>query len=123
MRSDLARGTQLFVSIHANATPPANVVRGYGVETWWNPNHAKSRQLAQTVQDEVVGITGAFDRGIKNTQLLGVLRRNPVPAILIETGFTSHPVDGLNLKVKDENDLERVAVGIARGIHRMLTGG
>lgn len=121
MRSDLARGTQLFVSIHANATPPANVVRGYGVETWWNPNHAKSRQLAQTVQDEVVGITGAFDRGIKNTQLLGVLRRNPVPAILIETGFTSHPVDGLNLK--DENYLERVAVGIARGIHRMLTGG
>lgn len=120
MRSEMALGSQLFVSVHANATPPENAVRGYGVETWWNPNHPHSGQFAQTVQGEVIAITGAFDRGTKNSQLLGVLRQNPVPAVLIEMGFISHPVDGLNLK--DEHYLERVAVGIARGIHRMLTG-
>ena len=110
MRSDLAQGKQLFVSIHANATPPATVLRGYGVETWWNANHPGSVKLAQYIQREIITQTSAFDRGLKNNQTLGVLRRNPVPAVLVEMGFTSHPVDGLNLR--DTNYLDRVALGV-----------
>lgn len=120
MRSEMARGKQLFVSIHANSTPPANVLRGYGIETWWNPNHPQSIKLASLIQREVIAQTSAFDRGIKSNQSLGVLRRNPAPAVLIEMGFTSHPVDGVNLQ--DTDYLDRVTLGIAQGIRALLVG-
>lgn len=114
-------GTQLFVSIHVNAMEPRNALRGYGVETWWNPNHPRSSALAGLLQRDVVGVTGAFDQGLKNSQSLSVLRNSRIPAALIEIGYASHPVDGLNLK--DANYLDRVAVGIAQGIRDALVTG
>lgn len=121
LRSEMARNAQLFVSIHANATPPSKVLTRYGIETWWNPNHPASRRFAGLLQEGMVNWSGGYDRGLKNSQSLGVLRRNPVPAALVEIGFTSHPVDGLNLK--NTHYLDRVALGIATGIHRALMGG
>lgn len=40
---------------------------------------------------------------------------------LVEIGFAIHPVDGLNLR--DDDYLDRVALGIARGIRATLGGG
>ncbi|ABF44557.1 N-acetylmuramoyl-L-alanine amidase [Deinococcus geothermalis] len=114
-------GTQLFVSIHVNAMPPQNALRGYGVETWWNPNHPLSSTLAALIQKNVVAITGAFSQGLHNTRSLAVLRGSRIPAALVEIGYTSHPVDGLNLK--DNNYLDRVALGIAQGIREALVTG
>ncbi|THF83625.1 N-acetylmuramoyl-L-alanine amidase [Deinococcus sp. KSM4-11] len=114
-------GTQLFVSIHVNAMEPRNALRGYGVETWWNPNHPRSSALAGLLQRDVVEATGAFNQGLKNSQSLSVLRNSRIPAALVEIGYTSHPVDGLNLK--DTNYLDRVAVGIAQGIREALVTG
>ncbi|WP_339094595.1 N-acetylmuramoyl-L-alanine amidase family protein [Deinococcus sp. VB343] len=114
-------GTQMFVSIHVNATEASTALKGYGVETWWNPNHARSYDLASTLQRGMVRTTGAFDRGIKGYRSLSVLRNSRIPAALVEIGFTSHPIDGLNLT--DNNYLERVAVGIASGVRdALLTG-
>ena len=114
-------GTQMFVSIHVNATEASTALKGYGVETWWNPNHARSYDLASTLQRDLVKTTGAFDRGIKGYRSLSVLRNSKIPAALVEIGFTSHPIDGLNLT--DNNYLERVAVGIASGVRdALLTG-
>lgn len=114
-------GTQLFVSIHVNAMEANTALRGYGVETWWNPNHPMSNTLATILQRQLVETTGAFSRGLKSNQSLSVLRNSRIPAALVEIGYTSHPVDGLNLQ--DNNYLDRVALGIAQGIRQALTSG
>ncbi|THF70108.1 N-acetylmuramoyl-L-alanine amidase [Deinococcus sp. Arct2-2] len=114
-------GTQLFVSIHVNAMEAPVALRGYGVETWWNPNHPMSSSLATILQEQIVETTGAFSRGLKSNQSLSVLRNSRIPAALVEIGYASHPVDGLNLQ--DANYLDRVAVGIAQGIREALTSG
>ncbi|GAA0509653.1 N-acetylmuramoyl-L-alanine amidase [Deinococcus depolymerans] len=114
-------GTQLFVSIHVNAMDARNALKGYGVETWWNPNHPRSSALAALLQGSMVSQTGAFNQGLKNSQSLSVLRNSRVPAALVEIGFASHPVDGQNLK--DSNYLDRVALGIAQGIREALITG
>lgn len=114
-------GTALFVSIHVNALDASAALRGYGIETWWNPNHARSSALAALLQAQMVQQTGAFDKGLKNTQSLSVLRNSRVPAALVEIGFASHPVDGQNLQ--DSNYLDRVALGIAQGIREALVSG
>ncbi|WP_216324641.1 N-acetylmuramoyl-L-alanine amidase [Deinococcus aestuarii] len=114
-------GTQLFLSIHVNAMEARTALRGYGVETWWNPNHPLSSNFATLIQRNVVGVTGAFSQGLKGNRSLSVLRNSRVPAALVEIGYTSHPVDGLNLK--DHNYLDRVALGIAQGIREALVSG
>ncbi|QFP78042.1 N-acetylmuramoyl-L-alanine amidase [Deinococcus sp. AJ005] len=122
MRAKLGTpGTQLFVSIHVNAMDARSALRGYGVETWWNPNHPLSSSLAALLQTNVVSETGAFSQGLKNSQSLAVLRNSRIPAALIEIGYTSHPVDGLNLQ--DTNYRDRVALGIAQGIREALVSG
>ncbi|WP_019009367.1 N-acetylmuramoyl-L-alanine amidase [Deinococcus aquatilis] len=121
-RAQLAgSGTQLFVSIHVNALEPQKALRGYGIETWWNPNHPLSDNLASLLQRRLIETTGSFSRGLKSNQPLAVLKNNRVPAALVEIGYTSHPVDGLNLQ--NNNYLDRVALGIAQGIRNALTSG
>ena len=122
MRAELGTGVaQLFVSIHVNAMEANAALRGYGIETWWNPNHPNSQALAQSIQQDAVALTAAYSRGLHNTQSLAVLRQSRIPAALVEIGYTSHPVDGLNLK--DNNYLDRVAYGVASGIRDALQGG
>jgi len=120
LRAQLAGpGTQLFVSIHVNALEAQTALRGYGIETWWNPNHPLSDDLANLLQRRVIETTGSFSRGLKSNQPLAVLKNSRVPAALVEIGYTSHPVDGLNLQ--NGNYLDRVALGIAQGIRDALT--
>ncbi len=114
-------GTGLFLSIHVNALASSTALRGYGVETWWNPNHPLSSAFAGLIQKNVIAVTGAYSRGLKNTTSLAVLRASRIPAALIEIGFTSHPVDGLNLQ--NTNYLDRVALGIAQGVREALVTG
>lgn len=114
-------GTALFVSIHVNALEAVSALRGYGIETWWNPNHPRSSALAALLQNNLIGQTGAFNRGLKNSQSLSVLRNSRVPAALVEVGYLSHPVDSQNLK--DTHYIDRVALGIAQGIREALVSG
>ncbi|KEF34181.1 N-acetylmuramoyl-L-alanine amidase [Deinococcus sp. RL] len=116
-----APGTELFVSIHVNAMDAGAALRGYGIETWWQNNHPLSSSLAGLLQQHLVETTGAYSRGLRSNRSLAVLRESRIPAALVEIGFASHPVDGLNLK--DTHYLDRVALGIARGIRAALVGG
>lgn len=122
LRAKLAKkhNAQLFISIHANALERHIKLRGYGIETWWNRNHSRSLALAKTVHYNMISKTAAFDRGIKNKSL-SVLRNNSVPAVLVEVGFVSHPIDGLNLL--NSAYLDRVAIGIAAGVREALIMG
>ncbi|RTR26242.1 N-acetylmuramoyl-L-alanine amidase family protein [Deinococcus radiophilus] len=121
MRANMGSAGQAFVSIHANAMPASTALRGFGIETWYNANHRLSPAFATIMQKNMVDASGAFSRGIKNQQSLGVLRTNRVPAALVEVGFLSHPVDSINLM--NQNYVDRVALGIAKGVHESLRTG
>ncbi|WP_424950116.1 N-acetylmuramoyl-L-alanine amidase [Deinococcus sp.] len=122
MRAAMGTGVaQMFVSIHVNSTEASSALKGYGIETWWNPNHPNSQALALNIQQDAVSATAAYSRGLRDTQSLAVLRESKIPAALVEIGYTSHPVDGQNLA--DANYLDRVAYGVASGIRDALQAG
>lgn len=74
---------------------------------------AFSRQLAQKVQSHLIQATGALNRGVL-TDAFYVIRNPTTPAILIEIGFGSNPVEGPRLAQPAYRD--RVAQAIARAI-------
>ena len=84
-------------------------------------NNSLSSRFAGIIQDPSDRYNGWISQGLKNQQSLAVLRNSKSPAALVEIGFASHPVDGLNLK--DNTYLDRVALGIARGIREALVSG
>jgi N-acetylmuramoyl-L-alanine amidase len=138
VRPDLAnrRGADLFVSLHFNSAPvdPANV---QGPETYCitpvgaassndfegaGAGHAacpanrvedKSLLLAYQVQRSLVRSLGVTDRGVRRARF-EVLRSAEMPAILIEGGYMSHPIEGR--KVFDAGWRKQMAAAIVRGI-------
>jgi N-acetylmuramoyl-L-alanine amidase len=83
-----------------------------------NTKLSESRMLAEKVQKELVkGLNKYYpdtiDRGVKYAPFL-VLVGTRMPAILVEAGFISNPVE--EKRLKDQQYLEMVAEGIAKGI-------
>ena len=76
-----------------------------------------SKRLARHVQDALVQNTGAVDRGVKHARFV-VLIGTKVPAILIETGFVSNPVEGRNLATSAYQ--HKIATAIAQGVDKFL---
>jgi N-acetylmuramoyl-L-alanine amidase len=103
----------IFVSIHANSTLQGQ--SALGTETlYWNLLD-ESRLLAESIQQELVSVTGTVDRGVKQQNLL-VLREATVPAVLVEVAFLSHPEE--EAKLADPQFQKLVAQGIYNGIVR-----
>ena len=103
----------IFVSIHQNAYDE-DVDDIKGIETWYYGGSEGSRRLAQLVHKGAVGHTGAFDREVRDTEELFVIREAGVPACLIETGFLSNRTERGNLSSGEYQD--KLAEGIAEGI-------
>lgn len=78
---------------------------------------AFSAQLARSVQSQLIGMTGASNRGVQ-ADAFYVIRNPTVPAILTEIGFGSNPGEGAKLAQAGYRD--RVAGAIARGILKFL---
>ena len=76
-----------------------------------------SKRLARHVQQALVQTTGAVDRGVKHARFV-VLIGTKVPAILIETGFVSNPVEGRKLATTAYQ--YKIATAIAQGVDRFL---
>ena len=76
-----------------------------------------SKRLARHVQDTLVQNTGAVDRGVKHARFV-VLIGTKVPAILIETGFVSNPVEGRKLATSAYQC--KIATAIAQGVDKFL---
>jgi N-acetylmuramoyl-L-alanine amidase len=76
-----------------------------------------SRTLATRVVSYMLGATAALNRGVRVSDFF-VLRYTTVPAILVEMGYLSHPVEGLNLR--NAHYLDRISYGIARGVLEYL---
>ncbi len=119
-RAEIANtvGGDLFVSIHYNH---AASKEAKGVEVFYykegksSPSQrvAESKNLAGSILKRVIANTGAESRGLKEANF-AVLRETEIPAILIEAGFLSNPIE--RERVRDPKYQHSIAWGIARGI-------
>ena len=76
-----------------------------------------SRRLAEHVQQKLVQVTGAANRGVKHARFV-VLIGAKVPSILIETGFVSNPTESRKLRTSAYQ--HKIATAIADGIDKFL---
>src|ERR1017187_5152764 len=138
VRPDIAnrRGADLFLSLHFNSFPgdPASVqgpetycitpvgaassndAEGAGAGSRAYPANRvedKSLLLAYQVQRSLVRSLGVTDRSVRRARW-EVLRTAEMPAILIEGGYMSHPVEGR--KIFDANWRKQMAAAIVRGM-------
>jgi len=101
-RADFAneKGADMFISIHANAV--VNLPNVNGIETWYHPSDNivdfTNRQLAAIMQRNMIRVTGAFDRGLMQSDPrpgrgIIVLRDTDMPAALVEVGFLTNPAE------------------------------
>jgi N-acetylmuramoyl-L-alanine amidase len=77
----------------------------------------ESFHAASDVLSNILGATASLNRGVRTADYL-VIKENKAPAILVEMGFVTHPVEGAQLK--DANYLDRIAYGISRGVLQYL---
>lgn len=100
----------LFISLHANSFPSPNYS---GAQTFFFPNREVDRVLAEAIQGSLVRRLGP-NRRQANSADYYVLREAPVPAVVVELGFLSHPSEGELLA--DETYQRRLAEAIYYGI-------
>jgi N-acetylmuramoyl-L-alanine amidase len=114
-RVDIAERSRanLFVSIHANSIDNRSDVNG--LETYY---YGSGYGLAQAVHSTILQNIGSIkDRGVRKARFY-VLRKNSMPAILVETGYMTGREDNPKLGNKDYQN--RMADAIARGIIKYL---
>jgi N-acetylmuramoyl-L-alanine amidase len=78
----------IFVSVHFNDSRRRGI---HGFETYYHSPTA--RELAYRIQQHLVTMRGASDRGVK-TANFRVLRKALYPAVLVECGFLSNRSEG-----------------------------
>ncbi len=86
--------------------------RSFSAETGHRMDHA-SQALATSIYHAMLGRVPMFDRGVKRARF-AVLRRATTPAVLVENGFMSNPLEAR--KIHSAAWRERVAESIALGI-------
>ncbi len=115
-------GADLFLRIHADSSTNADI---RGVSTlypsgneWVTPIEQESLKAAGVVHKAMIASTLATDRGVMKRADLSGFNYCRVPAILVETGFLSNPVDDRQLA--DPAYQDTLADGIARGVLEYL---
>lgn len=83
-------------------------------------NLSYSTSLAHNVQEDLVDITGSYDRGTKKNYFV-VIRDARVPAVLVELGFVDNPDEGA--KLAEASYQETLAEALADGIETFLAQG
>jgi N-acetylmuramoyl-L-alanine amidase len=88
------RGAEVYCLTPAGATSTNTRGEGNG-ERWFpgNRNNDQSLFLAYQVQKALTRDLAVEDRGVRRARF-AVLRDAAMPAVLIEAGFLSHPVEG-----------------------------
>lgn len=121
----------LFISIHCNAVGNRRIM---GIETYaatpqgaastsdtkpvaeasaGNSFNRNNYRLAYEVQKNLLAFTGAPDRGVRHARFF-VIRNAVCPAILIETGFVTNPLEGPRLNSAAYQ--EKLVSGMVSGI-------
>lgn len=76
-----------------------------------------SRELGTKLMGYLLSSTTASNRGLRTSDFF-VNKYAPVPSVLVEMGYVTHPIEGLNLR--NPLYLDRIAYGIARGVLEYL---
>jgi len=103
-------GADAFISVHYDSFSDQSV---HGITSYYYHNYQKS--LAQNVQSALTQSTGLYDRGVRfgNYQ---VLRTNSQPAILLELGYLSNPIEEMTVSTATYH--QSVALGILNGLNQ-----
>lgn len=105
----------LFVSIHADAHPSAEID---GFTLYIAPGAPpKTTRLAECIADAMAPDVGMF-RGIRDNRTFRVLMRTRMPAVLVELGYLTHPAEAARLSTPAYR--RRLAGVIAEGIVAFL---
>jgi N-acetylmuramoyl-L-alanine amidase len=129
------RGADLFVSLHFNATEvgrdevagpetycitpvgaSSTNARGEGADYGPTPANrfgSKSLMLAYQVERSLVRNLGTKDRSVRRARF-AVLRDAQMPAILVEGGYMTNPVEGRKIYAADYR--KQMAAAIVKGI-------
>jgi N-acetylmuramoyl-L-alanine amidase len=113
----------LFLRIHADGHP-SSAVRGTHTLVpalhpgWTDDVYRPSRRAAMLVQAELVRALGFPDRGIQERSDYTGFNWADVPAILVEMGFMTNPVEDRALARPAVR--QRAALGLCRGTLRFL---
>lgn len=109
----------LFVSIHYNSSPNATAkgIEIYYYEAKGENRTRDSKKLANHILYQVLDQTEAHSRGVRRGNFY-VVRETSMPAVLVEGGFMTNYDERFNLK--NRKYLEKIAKGIAQGVHKFL---
>ncbi len=110
-----AEGVDIFVSIHSNSTTSSSVT---GIETF-HSGGALSKALAECIQEELIKLTGANNRGAKNGKNLAVIKHSDMPANLVELGFMTN--QGELDKLLDDSYQNTLSEAIVNGIEKYFS--
>lgn len=102
----------MLISVHANSISSQ---RWQGAQVFFKPDCENSKLLAGVIQQELIRFLANTDRVIKPGNYL-VLIDVDMPAVLVETGFISNPVEARQLV--DPEYQSKVAWAVYLGITR-----
>jgi N-acetylmuramoyl-L-alanine amidase len=102
--------TAVFLSIHFNS---GRRTGAFGIETYYN--NQRGYRLAALIHPRVIQAISSIDRGIRHRGYF-VLRRNRLPAVLVECGFLTNPMEAARLS--DSRFRDRLAKAMAAAILR-----
>jgi N-acetylmuramoyl-L-alanine amidase len=110
VRSAIANSERdaIFVSIHYNASPRSSA---YGIETYSENN--RGAVLADRIQRQLITRVSTENRGVRSAEYY-VLRNCRLPAVLVECGFLTNPIEAQLALTSDYR--QKVAEQIAAGI-------
>ena len=110
-RTDAANqwGADLFISIHANAS---TIETATGVEGYAYSMQSPGYEAGEDILNQLSITTGLNNRGMFVRPSLYVLRKTAMPAVLIEIGFITNPLDAALMS----SEPEIFADGIYNGI-------
>jgi N-acetylmuramoyl-L-alanine amidase len=94
----------VFVSIHFNAGRRESA---YGIETYYN--NQRGYRLAALVHPRVIQAMASIDRGIRHRGYR-VLRKNRLPAILVEGGFLTNRAEAARISDSRSREVQRASV-------------
>ena len=104
--------TYCITPVGASSSNAQGEGAGYGA-TPANASEKKSLLLAYQVQKALVRNLGAEDRSVRRARF-AVLRDCEMPAVLVESGYMTHPAEGK--KIFDAGYRRQIAAAIVKGI-------